>query len=294
MSGSLPGADGRGRAVNAAFDFLRGLARERTGLELGADKGYLLETRLWELLRREALPSYDALVAVLRARPHGPLATEVVESLLTSETFFFRDPGTFEVLRRAVLPALIERRRAERRLRIWCGASATGQEPYSVAMLLAELGDRLAGWDVEVLATDVSGRALAYAERGRYSQLEVNRGLPARLLTRYFERDALEWEVRGSVRARCRFTQLNLIEGWPALPPIDVALLRNVLIYFDSATKRAVLGRLRKALRPDGYVFLGGAETTYNLDEGFEWARFDGGGCYRLRVRPEEETCAVP
>jgi chemotaxis protein methyltransferase CheR len=269
----------------ADFDYVRALVRQRAAIVLDDDKAYLAETRLLPLARALALGSVTDLVARLRAGPANGLHRQVVEAMTTNETSFFRDILPFESLRREVLPELRRRRTAERRLRLWSAACSTGQEPYCLAMLLCEQFGPPAGWDVRVVASDLSTEVLERARRGRYSQLEVSRGLPAPLLARYFQPQGAEWQVKDDVRRLVDYRQLNLIEPWPDLPPLDVIFLRNVLIYFDVATKRQVLGRVRRLLRPDGYLFLGGAETTLNLDDAFERVEFQRAGCYRLRQK---------
>jgi chemotaxis protein methyltransferase CheR len=251
------------------LDFIRGLFRERSGVVLEADKRYLVDSRLGPLLRELNLTSIGELVARLRARPDGDLSTRVVELLVTGESSFFRDHHPFEALRRVVLPELIERRRGERRLNVWCAACSVGQEPYSVAMLLCEHFPGLADWKVSLLATDLSQAALERAREGRYGRIEVNRGLTAALLVRYFQQHGAHWQLSADVRRMVDFRQMNLARPWPPLPRMDLVLLRNVLIYFDVEMKKSVLGRLAALLRPDGYLLLGGAETTYNLDDSY-------------------------
>jgi chemotaxis protein methyltransferase CheR len=269
--------------TQADFEYVRDLVRQRSARVLEADKAYLVETRLLPLAQEEGLPSVGALVARLGAgAAAGGLAQRVVEAMTINETSFFRDPPAFDAFREVVLPELLRRRAAERALRVWSAACSTGQEPYSLAMLLRE--HRAAdGWDVRVLATDLSGAALERARRGRYSQLEVNRGLPAGLLVKWFQRQGLEWQLKDEVRRAVKFRALNLAAPWPALPPPDVVFLLNVLIYFDVPTKQRVLANVRRVLRPDGYLFLGGAETTLNLDEGCERVSAERASCYRLR-----------
>jgi chemotaxis protein methyltransferase CheR len=272
--------------TQAAFDYLRVLVRERSAIVLEDQKGYLVEARLGPLARREGFASLDALVDHLRSgRRDGGLHQKVVETMTTNETSFFRDVHPFEQLRLEVLPELMRRRAAERRLDVWCAACASGQEPYSVAMLLREHFPTLAGWDVRVLATDLSLDVLERARQGRYSQAEVNRGLPARLLVKYFVKDGADWQLKDEVRRMVEFRQVNLVGPWPAAPPQDVVLLRNVLIYFDEAARRSVLGKVRRLLRPDGRLFLGSAETTINLDDAFERVQHGRSICYRL-ARP--------
>jgi chemotaxis protein methyltransferase CheR len=268
----------------ADFEYLSALVREGSAIVLEEQKAYLFEARLAPLARREGFDSLEALVRHLRGARADGLHRKVVESMTTNETSFFRDVHPFEALRQAVLPELLRRRAAERRLRVWCAACATGQEPYSVALLLREHFPELAGWDVRVLATDLSEEVLGRARLGRYSQAEVNRGLPARLLVKYFAKEGLEWQLREEVRRQVEFRQLNLAGPWTGVPQ-DVVLLRNVLIYFDVADKRQVLARVRRVLRPDGALFLGGAETTLNLDGDFERAPFARACWYRVRPR---------
>lgn len=267
----------------ADFDYLRSLLHQRSAMALGAEKGYLVESRLLPLARREGLDSVAALVARLRAAPHNGLHQQVVEAMTINETSFFRDALPFEALRQVVLPETIRRQAAQRCLRIWSAACSTGQEPYSIALLLREHFPQLAGWDVRLLATDLSGASLARARQGRYTQMEVNRGLSAALLVKHFHRAGLEWQLNDDVRRLVEFRPLNLIEAWPLPPALDVVFLRNVLIYFDVDTKKQVLGRVGRLLAPGGALFLGGAETTLHLDETFERVPFERSGYYRPR-----------
>jgi chemotaxis protein methyltransferase CheR len=265
------------------FDFVRTLLHQRSAIVLGSEKAYLVETRLLPLARQEGLPSVDALVERLRQRPSMVLEQRVVEALATNETSFFRDLRPFDVLRDTVLPGLMQRRAGERALTIWCAACSSGQEPYSVALLIREHFPRLLDWRLRILACDLSTEMIERARQGRFNQIEVNRGLPARLLVKYFERHGLGWQLRDDVRRMVEFQAMNLAGMWPPLPPLDVVLLRNVLIYFDVDVRRQVLGKVRRLLRPDGALFLGGAETTLNLDDAFERVQLNGAGYYRLR-----------
>ena len=267
----------------ADFNFVRALLRERSAIVLDDEKAYLAECRLSMLAQRERLGSTTDLVARLRGGQAGGLAQQVVEALVTNETYFFRDLHPFECLRQTVLPELLRRRAGERRLNVWCSACASGQEPYSVAMLLCEHFPALDTWDVRLLGSDLSRAMVERARQGRYTQLEVNRGLPARLLVKYFQKDGAGWQVKEAVRRLVEFSEVNLVGAWPAFPLLDVVLLRNVLIYFDVATKKQVLGRVRRLLRPDGFLFLGAVESTLGLEDAFERVPFDRSGCYRLR-----------
>lgn len=277
-------------SISAAdFQFICKLVRERAAIVLETGKEYLAEARLTTLVREEKLESLAALVTRVRAEgANGALQRKVVEAMTTNETSFFRDLWPFEALRRTVIPDVLARRIATRELAIWCAASSSGQEPYSIAMVLREHFPELAGWQVRLIATDISREMLARTRAGRYSQLEVNRGLPAPMLVRWFVRQGTHWEVKPELRAMLELAELNLAGSWPSLPALDVIFLRNVLIYFDVPTKQAILARVRKIMRPDGWLFLGGAETTLNLDEGFERVPLDRTTCYRLR-RPKAE-----
>lgn len=266
--------------TQAEFDVVRTLIRAEAGIVLEQGKEYLVEARLSPLARREGLASTAELIAKL-GPAKGALHTKVVEAMTTNETIFFRDIEPFEVLRKDVLPAIMDARRATRRLQIWCGASSTGQEPYSIAMTLLEIPE-LASWTIDILATDISTDVLARARAGRYSQLEVNRGLPAPYLLKHFEKQGLEWQMSDRLRAMVRFEFLNLMKPLPPMASPDIVFLRNVLIYFDTADKSAILTRIRNVMRPDGFLFLGAAETTRNLDERFERLPASKTGCYRI------------
>ncbi|MBK9067966.1 MAG: hypothetical protein IPL76_13985 [Gemmatimonadetes bacterium] len=265
----------------AEFDFLRGLVRERSAIVLEPGKEYLVESRLVPLLRDRQLPSLASLAAALRADPHGELERAVVEAMTTNETSFFRDHHPFEALQHRLLPELIAARASERRLRFWSNACSSGQEAYSLAMLLAEHFPGLRAWDVSILATDLSRDMVRRTQQGSYGQLEMNRGLPAPLLVKYFDRQATRWQVKPDLRRWVQAREMNLMEGWPPLPRFDVIFLRNVLIYFDLDTKRAILRRARQALRPDGFLLLGSAETTVMVDDAWERVVVGGSVAYR-------------
>lgn len=265
----------------ADFDFIRGLVREQSAIVLEQDKHYLVETRLQMLVKSDGFPSVEHLMAEVRA---GKRHTRVVEAMTTNETSFFRDLLPFEAFRKLVLPELTAKRAGQRRLQIWCAACSTGQEPYSIAMLLREHSPGLKDWNLQLLASDLAGNVLERARRATFNQLEVNRGLPAPLLLKYFRQEGTQWTLKDEIRSMVQFQQLNLIGLWPALPEMDVVFLRNVLIYFDVPVKQQILARVRRILRPDGFLFLGGAETTLNLDDAFERVPFERSGCYRLRA----------
>jgi chemotaxis protein methyltransferase CheR len=253
----------------ASFDFVRAVLRQRSAQHLEDDKGYLVETRLLPVARRHGFASVEDLVLRLRSRRSERLLGELVEAMTINETFFFRDATPFEVLRQTILPELVQKRAGVRALNIWSAACSSGQEPYSVALLLHHDFPDLAGWDVRLLASDLSVGMLERARRGYYSELEVSRGLPPELLETSFEKREDGWQIRDEIRRRVDFRCLNLSGAWPTLPAFDLILLRNVLIYFDIPTRQQILNRVHRTLRPDGYLLLGGAETTHNLDDRF-------------------------
>lgn len=265
------------------FQFVSTLVRQRSAIVLEPEKSYLLEARLTPLARAEGFASLEALVAQMRAQPFNGLHRKVVEAMTTNETSFFRDLHPFEALRQVVLPEVLKHRQATRTLNIWCAACSSGQEPYTVAMTLLEHFPQLSGWNFRILATDLSGEMVTRSRAGRYGQIEVNRGLPANLLVKWFEKKGMDWQVKPEVQRYCEFREMNLIEPWGQLPVMDVVFLRNVLIYFDVETKRQILGNVRKVLQSWGYLFLGGAETTINLGDTFERVQFDKAGCYRIK-----------
>jgi chemotaxis protein methyltransferase CheR len=270
------------------FEFIRKLVRERSAIVLEPGKEYLAESRLMPVARQEGCASLQDLVERIRADRSGGLERKVIEAMTTNETTFFRDVHPFEALRKKVLPDVLAARAAERALNIWCGASSSGQEPYSIAMVLRECQAALAGWTVRVLASDISSEMLERTREGRYSQLEVNRGLPAPMLVKWFEKQGTAWQVKPELRVMLELHEMNLAAAWPVFPPFDVVFMRNVLIYFDVETKQHILSKVRRLLRPDGWLFLGGAETTLNLDDGFERVPIDKATCYRLRTREND------
>ena len=252
------------------FDFLRKLLRDRSGLVLSAEKQYLAESRLLPVARRHGLGSLAELVAQLKARPAAPLAVDVVEAMTTNETFFFRDKMPFDNFRELITPALIAARAREKRIRIWCAAASSGQEPYSLAMALKDMGAALAGFRIEIVATDLSGEVLERAKAGSYSQFEVQRGLPIQLLLKYFTQTRDSWQIAPEIRAMVQFRTLNLLNDFSPLGTFDVVFCRNVLIYFDQETKIGVLNRIARQVPDDGYLMLGAAETVVGLTDAFK------------------------
>jgi len=250
------------------YDFLRKLLKERSGLDLSADKQYLVESRLIPLARRASLPGIAELVQKIKIGAE-PLTSEVVEAMTTNETFFFRDKIPFDLLREAVLPALLKARANRRSLRIWSAACSSGQEPYSIAMCLKEKAQELAGWRIEIVATDLSQEVLEKAKSGIYSQFEVQRGLPVQLLVKHFTQIGEHWQISPEIRGMVQHRQLNLLQDFSHLGKFDVIFCRNVLIYFDQDTKTGIFGRLAKALEPDGMLLLGAAETVVGISDAF-------------------------
>ena len=252
------------------FDYLRQMLRERSGLVLSAEKQYLAESRLLPVARKHRLGTLAELVGKLKSTSPGALAIEVIEAMTTNETFFFRDKIPFEHFRDTIMPALIATHSQRRRLRIWCTAAASGQEPYSLAMLLREMNQQLAGFRIEILATDLSNEMLEKAKSGIYSQFEVQRGLPIQQLVKYFTQVGEAWQIAPEIRAMVSFRPLNLLHDFGHLGSFDLIFCRNVLIYFDQPTKIGVLDRLARVIEPDGFLVLGAAETVIGLTAAFK------------------------
>lgn len=247
------------------FSFVQRLVREEAGLTLGADKDYLVKSRLGRLAHDRGDGRISLLLQRAQAGDDPALRAAIAEAMMIQETYFFRDAWLFDSLRNDVLPALIRARAADKKLRIWCAACATGQEAYSLCMVLRKDFPQLASWDIEFLASDFSGTALAYAAAGRYSMMEVNRGMPALLLTEYFRRAGIDWEIVPEIRRMVRFERINLVGAWPEMSGFDIVLLRNVLIYFDQETRRDVLLRIQARMHDDAYLFMGGTESPSDI-----------------------------
>jgi chemotaxis protein methyltransferase CheR len=265
------------------FQYVSQLVRQRSAIVLEPEKAYLLEARLSPLAKAEGHASLEAMIAYLRSQPNNGLHRRVVEAMTTNETSFYRDLHPFDALRTHVIPDVLKRRAGQRELTIWCAASSSGQEPYTIAMTLREHFPELSTWTVRILGTDISSEMVRRSKEGKYGQLEVNRGLPAALLLKHFEKRGMDWQVKPELQRWCEFRELNLIEPWGPLPRMDIVFLRNVLIYFDVQTKRTILDNVQKVLQPWGYLFLGGAETVINLGDGFERVPVERSGAYRLK-----------
>jgi chemotaxis protein methyltransferase CheR len=275
------------------YEFLRKLLKERSGLDLSADKQYLVESRLVPLARRVGMAGISELVQKAKTGSAETLIGEVVEAMTTNETFFFRDKIPFEHLRDTMLPALLQARAARRALRIWCAASSTGQEPYSIAMLLKEMGAALSGWRVEIVATDLSQGVLEKSRAALFSQFEVQRGLPIQLLVKYFAQVGEMWQLNADVRAMVSHRQLNLLQDFSHLGSFDVIFCRNVLIYFDQDTKIGIFERLARVVEPDGFMVLGAAESVVGISDAFK-AHPDRRGLYQPNTARVPKTAFVP
>lgn len=250
------------------IDFLKRIIAERSGNVISSNQDYLLESRLIPVAKEAGLGDIQALVAELRRRPGSQLPERIAEAMTINETSFFRDMAPFDALRKHVLPSLIQKRAASRTLGLWCGASSSGQEPYSIAMVLREFNE-LSAWNTKILATDLSDEMVKRTTEGIYSQFEVNRGLPAQELVRNFDRAGTQWRAKSELRKLIEARRMNLTSAWPFMGQYDVVFLRNVLIYFDQPSKERILTRIHKVLRPDGYLFLGGGETLITLNVPF-------------------------
>lgn len=266
------------------FEFVAQLVRKRVGIVLTGDKLYLLESRLAPLARKEGLPSIDDLIHVVRSRREERLINQVVDVMTTSETYFFRDKTPFDHLRDAIFPALSGARRGSR-IRVWCAACSTGQEAYSIAMMLDENPQLTGGVPVEIVATDISDRCLERARQGLFTQFEVQRGLPIQMLMRHFTQQDDHWRISERQRQQVTFRKQNLIDNSYSLGgKFDVVLCRNAITYFDGPTKNAVLERIAQQLNPGGFLILGAAESVVGLTEAFEPAQ-DRRGLYKLAAR---------
>ncbi len=249
------------------YEHVCDLLKKRSGLVLSNDKVYLVENRLMPLARKRKMQSLDELLDAVREGGDEALLDEVTDAMTTNESFFFRDLKPFEQFREIILPRLVEARTHKKSLKIWCAAASTGQEPYSLAMILREAGAMLDGWNLEILATDISRSALERARAGVYTQFEVQRGLPVQALVKYFQQEDTKWQIDESLRSMVRFREFNLLDSLSSIGPCDVIFCRNVLIYFDQDDKAQILERMTELLPSDGYVYLGGAETVIGVTD---------------------------
>jgi chemotaxis protein methyltransferase CheR len=252
------------------FDLYKDLLKEKSGLTLTPDKSYLLDSRLTPVARKHGFATLENMTMALRGVPKPDLLKDVIEAMTTNETSFYRDSKPFDQFRDVVLPHILKTRSGAKRLRIWCAAASTGQEPYSLCMLLREHAQKLAGWTIEFVATDIDTTVLENAKKGEYSQFEVQRGLPIQMLMKYFEQKGDRWALKQDIKSMVQFKYFNLLEPMSSLGKFDIIFCRNVLIYFDRETKGKVLGNMAQLLPDDGFLFLGGAETVLGITDAFK------------------------
>jgi chemotaxis protein methyltransferase CheR len=269
------------------FDYISHLAHSNAAIVLEPGKEYLVESRLGSLAAKEGFCSLEQFIHKMRLSGNAlsELHHKAIDALTTNETSFFRDFHPYEALRKKIVGDLIGRRQGRRELNIWSAACSTGQEPYSLAMMLLDNFQELHNWKISITATDISPTVLQIASEGSYTQFEVNRGLPASYLVKYFKRNDERWIVCDQIKKMVQFRPMNLISQWPLMPSMDLVMLRNVMIYFDPDTKRAILKKLRNVISGDGYLFLGSAETTLNLDESYTAERIDNAVAFRPVAR---------
>lgn len=252
------------------FEFMRGFLKERSGLVLGDDKAYLLESRLTPVARKQGLKDLEELIDKVKASGDAALASAVTEAMTTNESFFFRDQKPFDLFRDTVIPHLAEHRADGKAFRVWSAAASSGQEPYSIAMLLREAAATFNGWKYDIVGTDLSSEVIKKAQDGIYSQFEVQRGMPIQLLVKYFDKSNDQWQIKPDVRAMVQYKVYNLLHEFSALGKFDVVFCRNVLIYFDQETKKMVLENIAAQMPSDGFLFLGGAETVLGITDMFK------------------------
>lgn len=252
------------------FDYISTLIKSRSGLVLSKEKGYLLESRLLPVARKRGMKGLDELIGDVKTKKDEILIGQVVEAMTTNESFFFRDIKPFDLFRDHIMPHLLESRASKKSFRIWCAAASSGQEPYSLSMLMKEMGPKLAGWKTSILGTDISHEILEKARKGVYSQFEVQRGLPIQLLLKYFAKADDVWQINADIRAMVEYKEYNLLESLKPLGGFDVVFCRNVLIYFDKDTKAKVLAEIADLMPEDGILFLGGAETVLGVTDRFK------------------------
>ena len=264
------------------FEFLRKLIYKGSAMVVEPAKAYLVESRLSGVAKKEGLQGLDELVARLRANPNNGLHGKVIDAMTINETSFFRDRHPFDAMQKSIIPEVMQANQTTKSLSIWSAAGSSGQEAYSILMMLSEnFPELMSSWSLRFTVTDISPEMIEKAKDGKYSQIAVNRGLPARLLVKYFDKAGLEWRVKDRLRKRLEFKQINLAGNWPMLPKMDIIMLRNVLIYFDTDTKKQILAKMRGLLRPPGCLFLGGSETTLTLDAQYDPVKCEGTTYYR-------------
>jgi len=271
------------------FDLYKDLLKEKSGLTLTPDKSYLLDSRLTPVARKWNYANLEVMTMALRAMPPADLLKDVVEAMTTNETSFYRDSKPFDQFRDIIIPHLLKTR-PSKRVRIWCAASSTGQEPYSLAMLIKENAAKLPGWNFEIVATDIDTTVLESARKAEYSQFEVQRGLPIQMLMKYFEQKADRWALKQEIKSMVQFKYFNLLEPMATLGKFDIIFCRNVLIYFDRDTKAKVLQNMSTLIPDDGFVILGGAETVLGITDAFKPMDNTRG----IYIKPSSTATAAP
>ncbi len=252
------------------FDLFASLVKQRSGLMLTPDKAYLLESRLMPIARKNGAKDLEELAKIVRAKREEPLLEAITEAMTTNETFFFRDNKPFDQFKTIVLPHILKVRESRKTLRIWSAAASSGQEAYSLAMILNDAAAQLQGWKIEIIGTDISSEIIEKARAGVYTQFEVQRGLPITMLMKYFKQNGDKWTISDQMRGMVQFRTMNLLGDWMGLGTFDVVFMRNVLIYFDAPTKSKILGKVSEFMPPDGVLFLGGAETVLSVTDRFK------------------------
>ncbi len=263
------------------FCFIRQLVCQYSGVTLTEDKGYLVEARLASVAQSLGFPTLGSFVQSLRNRPFNDEHHQAVEAMTTNETSFFRDWEVFEGMRRVVIPQLVRRQGREKVLRVWCGACSSGQEAYSVAMLVNWYFPELGNWDIRIVATDLSQAMINRAALGEFSQLEVERGLPPEMRTKYFRQKGTYWKIKEDVRHMVEFQVMNLLSDWLSFESMDLVLLRNILMYFDENTKLEILKKVQDILKPEGFLVLGGTELIMDSQSDFRRIAMTKGFCYQ-------------
>jgi len=274
------------------FGYLRDMLKQRSGLIVTEEKQYLLESRLMPLARKSGMTSLSELVAALKPADSEQLRKDATEAMTINESFFFRDKTPFENFANIMAPSLIQARASTRRLRVWCCAASTGQEPYSLAMQIKEMEPQFAGWNIDIFGTDLSGEVLEKAKAGLYSQFEVQRGMPIQQLVKYFQQAGSMWQIDSSLRSMVTLQQFNLLDDYSRFGTFDIVFCRNVLIYFDPETKRDILQRIAKQLAPDGYLVLGAAETVIGITDAFKPVP-NGRGLYTIATAGTETAAPL-
>lgn len=252
------------------FDMFSNLLKQRSGLVLTKDKAYLLESRLMPVARKWNMKGLDELAATVRSRKEEALLRDITEAMTTNESSFFRDQKPFDLFRSLVLPRMLEARSQRRQIRIWSAACSSGQEAYSLAMLLQDEGAKIGGWKIEIVGTDISAEMVDRAKAGIYTQFEVQRGLPIQMLVKHFKQNGDKWQISPQIRQMAGFREFNLLGDLSPLGQFDVVFCRNVLIYFDQPTKTKVLEQMARIMPADGVLYLGGAETVLGITERFK------------------------